>query len=155
MLFKQVLQLGDILDDDGHEYIPGTHGCQQLVKIIRQAHIGKLIHEKMDRNRQGTLLLIIRQPEKLFKSTAIDHADQKIEAHIVVGNQGEQRHFFLAQGCKFQFIRTRQRRNAGKVELFQSRRQSDLNGLQGLGRAGMVVLVILHGNVVGVAHFQT
>ena len=63
LLFKQVLKLGDILNDDGHKHIPGTHGRQQLVKIIRQAHIGELVHEKVDGNRQRSLVFIVRQPK--------------------------------------------------------------------------------------------
>ena len=44
LLFKQVLQLCDVLNDDRHEHITGTHGCQQFVKVIGQAHIGELVH---------------------------------------------------------------------------------------------------------------
>lgn len=39
-----------------------------------------------------------------------------------------------------------------KVEFLQSCCQRNLNGFQGFGRTGMVVLVILHSDMVGVAH---
>ena len=46
-----------------------------------------------------TFILIICQPEQLLKGAAVNHADQKIETHIVVGNQGKEGHFLFAQGA--------------------------------------------------------
>ena len=109
----------------------------------------------MDGNRQCTLVLIVCQSEQLLKGAAIHHTDQKIEAHIMVGNQGKQGNLFLSQRSKLQFVGCCQSRNRSQIELFQSCSQSDLNGFQSFGATGMVVLVILHGDMVWVSHFQS
>ena len=44
LLFKQRLQLGYILQDDGHKHIAGTHSGQLDLKVVRQTDIGKLVH---------------------------------------------------------------------------------------------------------------
>lgn len=39
LLFKQCLQLGEVLDDDADADLPGAHGGQQLVKFIGQCDV--------------------------------------------------------------------------------------------------------------------
>lgn len=63
LLFKQRLKLGDVLQDNGHAHIPGAHGRQYLIEVIGQAHIGKLVHQEVDGNRQAPTVLVVCQPE--------------------------------------------------------------------------------------------
>ena len=154
LLFKQRLELGNVLDDDRNTDIPGAHGSQQLVEIIRQAHVGELIHEKMHRYGQATAVYPVGRIKKFLEGAGIQQAYQEIEAGVVVRDQRKKRHFFLAQAGKVQFIRGGEGRHRGKIEFFQAGRQGDLNGFQRFSRAGTIILVILHGDVVRGAHFQ-
>lgn len=95
-----------------------------------------------------------RQNKKLLEGAGIQQAYQEVEAGVVVRNEGKESHFFLAQAGKVQLIRGGEGRHRGKIEFLQAGRQRDLNGFQRFGRAGTVILVILHGDVVRGTHFQ-
>ena len=154
MLFKQRLELGDVLDDDGHRDIAGAHGCQQLVEIIRQADVGELVHEEMHRCGQAPAVYPVSRIEQLLEGAGIQQAYQEVEAGVVVRDEGKERHLLFSHAGQVQLIRCREGRHRGEVELLQPGRQSDLDGFQRLGRTGTIVLVILHGDVVRGAHFQ-
>ena len=96
----------------------------------------------------------VSRVEQLLKGAGVQKAHQEVEAGIVVRDQRKERHFFLSHAGQIQFIRGGQSRNRGEVELLQPGCQSDLDGFQGLGRAGTIILVILHRDVIGRAHFQ-
>ncbi len=95
MLFKQRLELGNVLNDDGNADIPGAHGGQQLVEIIRQAHVGELIHEKMHRYGQATAVYPVGRIKKFLESAGIQQTYQEIEAGVVVRDEGKECHFFF------------------------------------------------------------
>lgn len=154
LLFKQRLELGNVLDDDGNADIPGTHGGQQLVEIIGQRNIRKLVHQKMHWCGQAAAVYPVGRIKKLLEGAGIQQAYQKIEAGVVVRDQRKERHFFLTQAGKVQFIRGGKSRHRRKIEFFQAGRQGDLDGFQRFGRAGTVILVILHSDVIRGAHFQ-
>ena len=154
LLFKQCLELGNVLDDDGNADIPGAHGGQQLVEVVGQRNIRKLIHEKMHRCGQAPAVHPVGRIKKFLEGAGIQQAYQEVEAGVVVRDEGKECHFFLAQAGKVQFIRSGEGRHRGQIEFFQAGRQRDLNGFQRFGRAGTVILVILHGDVVRGTHFQ-
>ena len=52
LLFKQRLQLGEVLQDDTDEYATGTHNGKNLIEVVRQADIGELVHQEVNGNRQ-------------------------------------------------------------------------------------------------------
>ncbi len=72
---------------------------------------------------------------------------------MIVEDQGKERRLLFSEAWQIQFICGGQRRQRGQVEIFQSCRQHDLDAFQRFGAAGMIVLVLLHGDMVGLPHF--
>ena len=154
LFFKEGFQLGNVLQDDGYRDIPRTHGGQQLVEVIRQAHVRKFIHEKVHRHRQASPVLVVGQMEQLLENLGVQDGHQEIEAGVVIGNQGEQGHFFLSQAGQIQLVCGGEGGEGSEIELFQPGCQGNLDGFQSLGGARAVIPVILHGDVVGLFHLQ-
>ena len=48
LLLKQGLELRHVLNDDRDRNLAGAHGGEQLVKLIGQRHVRKLIHDKVN-----------------------------------------------------------------------------------------------------------
>lgn len=67
LLFKQGFQLGHVLDDDGHRDFPASHGSQQFIKVIRQCHICKLVHDEMYMDRQSATMDLVCLIVKLLE----------------------------------------------------------------------------------------
>ena len=67
LLFKQRLQLGEVLQDDTDEYTTGTHNGKNLIEVVRQADIGELIHQEVNGNRQCAAVNMVSGKEKLLK----------------------------------------------------------------------------------------
>ena len=44
LLFKQCLELCQVLKNDGHKHATGTHNGKDLIEVVRQADIGELVH---------------------------------------------------------------------------------------------------------------
>ena len=59
LLFKQCLELCQVLKNDGHKHTTGTHNGKDLIEVVRQADIGKLVHQKMHGNRQAAAVDVI------------------------------------------------------------------------------------------------
>ena len=154
LLFKQRLQLGYILQDDGHKHIAGTHGGQLDLKVVWQTDIGKLVHQEMDRDRQAAAMLMVGAVKQLLEKLLIQNRHQKVEAGVAVGDQRKQRHPFFTHVLQMQFIRGRQGNEGIQIELLHVGRQCDLNAFQRFGAAGAVLLVILHGDMLRIPHFQ-
>ena len=108
----------------------------------------------MHRYGQATAVYPVGRIKKFLESAGIQQTYQEIEAGVVVRDEGKECHFFLAQAGKVQFIRGGKSRHRRKIEFFQAGRQGDLDGFQRFGRAGTVILVILHSDVIRGAHFQ-
>ena len=53
LLLEQSLQLRKVLNDDGNGNLAASHGGQELIKLIRQSDIGKLVHDKMHMHGQS------------------------------------------------------------------------------------------------------
>ena len=75
LLFKQRLQLGEVLDDDTDTDFPGAHGGQQLVKFIGQCHIRKLVHEEMHRHGQAAAMHPVGAVKQFLEGAGIEQAD--------------------------------------------------------------------------------
>lgn len=84
LLFKQGLELGEVLQDDGNADLAAAHGGQQLVKFVRQRDVGKLVHHKMDVDGQTPSVLVVGEEHEALKKLCVEHADQKIKTRIVV-----------------------------------------------------------------------
>ena len=154
LLFKQRLQLGYILQDDGHKHIAGAHGGKLDLKVVRQTDIGKLVHQEMDRNWQTAAVLMVGAVKQLLEKLLIQNRHQKVEAGVAVGDQRKQRHPFFTHVLQIQLIRGRQGNEGIQIELLHVGRQRDLNAFQRFGAAGAVLLVILHGDMLRIPHFQ-
>ncbi len=84
------------------------HGCQKLIKIIRQRHVWPLIHNAVYRDRKFSMVFPVRHIVKGLKEVTVDHAHQIIEAGIRIRDTAKQRHLFLPDAVKIQFIGTGQ-----------------------------------------------
>ena len=67
LLFVQRLDLRHVLQDDGYRHLAGAHDGEDLIEVLRQAHIGELVHDKMDMNGKPAAVFVIRRMEKLLK----------------------------------------------------------------------------------------
>ena len=56
---NKAFHLCNVLDDDTAGNPSGTHGCQNLVKIIRQGYVWPFIHNAVYRNRKPSSVLPI------------------------------------------------------------------------------------------------
>ena len=154
LLFKQGFQLCHVLQNDADADSSGTHNGKNLIKVIRQRNVCKFVHQEMHRNRQTSAMLGIRRGKQRLKQLRIENRHQKIEAGVVIRQNGKQSGLFLPDAGQLQFIVFRHSGKTVEVEFLQSRRQRNLYRFQRFGRAGSVRLVILHGDVVGVLALQ-
>ena len=83
----------------------------------------------MHMDRQAPAVLLVGQGKELLKQLGIQKRHQKVEAGVVVRDQGKERHLFLAQGGQVKLIRGGQPRKAFQVEFLQPCRQGDLDAL--------------------------
>jgi hypothetical protein len=155
LLLKQSLQLRHVLQDDGYRNPARAHDGEYLVKIVGERNIGKFVHQEMDVNGERAAVFVVCGVKKLLEQLRVEYADEEIKRYIVIRQDHEQRGLFLAQCRQVKFVRHGQRSEAFKVELLQPCRQRDLNGFQRFARPGAVVVVILHRDVLRLAHFQT
>ena len=120
LLFKQSLKLCQVLNDDGHRDLSGTHGGQQLIKLIRERDVRKLVHDKVYVNGKASAVNHVRLVIQLLKQLRVEHADNEIEGTVVVGDNGEDSSFPFADHRKFHFIGLRDSRKGFQVEFLQA-----------------------------------
>ena len=96
LLFKECLKLCQILKNDADGYATGAHHRKNLVKIIRQAHVGKLVHDEMAVDRQAASVLVVGKIKELLEKLRIKDTDKKVKTRIVVWYQSEQSNFLFA-----------------------------------------------------------
>ena len=96
LLFKECFQLCQILKNDADRYATGAHHRKDLVKIIRQAHVGKLVHDEMAVDRQTAAVLVVGKIKELLEKLRIKDTDKKVKARIVVWYQSKQSNFLFA-----------------------------------------------------------
>ena len=85
-----------------------TAWLPEACQIIRQRHVWPLIHDAVYRNGQFPMVFPVRHIVKGLKEVTINHAHQIIEAGIRVWDTAKQRHLFLPDAVKIQFIGTGQ-----------------------------------------------
>ena len=105
-VLKQGFHLGNVLDDDAAGNCARPHGCQKFVKIIRQCHVGPLIHDAVYRDRQFPMVFPVCHIIKGLEQVTVNHAYQIIKAGIRIRDTTKQRHLFLPDAVKIQFIGT-------------------------------------------------
>ena len=67
LLFKQCLELCQVLKNDGHKHATGTHNGKNLIEVVRQADIGELVHQEVNGNWQCAAVNMVSGKEKLLK----------------------------------------------------------------------------------------
>lgn len=109
----------------------------------------------MDVNRESAAVNIVSGVIELLEKLGVEHADDEIEGAVIVGDDGEDGGLALAHLGQLQLVVLGDGGQGLQVELGQPGDQGDLDGFQGFAAAGMVVLVILQSDVLGVAVLQT
>ena len=89
-----------------------------------------------------------------MEQLGVEHTNDEVEGTVIVRDAGEDYGFLLAQTPQIQFVCLSDTGQGFQVELLQSGNQRDLNGLQGFGTAGAIVLVVFQGDMLRVLHFQ-
>ena len=154
LLFKQGLELGKVLQDDTDRNTAGAHDRQDLVEVIRQTYVGELIHQEMDVNGERPAVFVVREGEKLLEYLGVEDGNKEVKAGIIIGDDSKEGDLPLSHALQIQLVHGGQGRKAFQIELFQSCRQGDLNGLQGFGRTRPIRLVILQGDMILVLGFE-
>ena len=154
LLVKERFQLGQILEDDADGNFPASHGGKKLIEIIRQGHVGKLVHDKVDMDRQPPAMLKVRLSIELLEQLGVEHSDDEVVGAVTVGDHRKDGGFPFSNFSQLHFIRLGDSRQRSQVELFQMGDQGDLNGFQRLAAAGVVALVVPHGDMLRVFPLQ-
>ena len=155
LLLKQSLQLRKVLNDDGNGNLTASHGGQELIKLIRQSDIGKLVHDKMHMHGQSAAVNGVGLIVELLKQLGIKHTHDEIEGAIVIGNHGEYRRFLFADLPQIHFIALGNAGQRIQIELFQTGDKGNLDGFQRLSAAGVIRPVILEGDMLRVPFLQS
>lgn len=120
LLLEQSFQLRKVLDDDGDGNLTASHGGQELIKLIRQGDIGKLVHDEMHMHGQPATVNGVGLIVELLKQLGIKHTHDEIEGTVVIGNNGEYRRFLFADLPQIHFIALGNAGQRIQIELFQT-----------------------------------
>ena len=142
LFFKKSFELREVLQDNADRYAAGTHDRENFIKVIGERNIGELVHHKMHGNRQCAASAV-RNLEQLLKQLRIQHRYKEVEARVVVGDQGKQRHLFGSQCFEVKLIYRAKQVQAFQIEFLQSCLKRNLNGFQRFCRAAAISRVIL------------
>ena len=82
-VLEELLELGDILQDDGGHHIPGAHGGLEPCIPVRQGHIGELVEQEPHGDRQLPAVYLVRLIVELLEGLGIEHPHQEIERYVV------------------------------------------------------------------------
>ena len=99
IMTKNHFHLCNVLDDDTAGNPSGTHGCQNLVKVIRQCYVWPFIHNAVYRNQKPSSVLPVYYIIQCLKQIAVNHADQIIHTGVRIWNTAKQCHFFSPRYC--------------------------------------------------------
>ena len=147
-LFKQRLELRHVLQDDGDRNAAAADGGHGLVELIRQGDIGELVHDEVDGDRQFSVVHVACLIGQLLEQLRIQHADQEIEAAVVVRDDREKRGLPLAHMLQLQIVALGDAGQRIQIEFLQSGEQRDLDGFQRFGTAGAVATIVFQGDVI-------
>ena len=93
LLFKQRLELGNVLNDDGNADIPGAHGGQ-LTGKAGQGHRGELVQHKVDMAGQGPMVDLVRAVVEGLERLGVEQGYQKLKLVSLSGITAYRAHFF-------------------------------------------------------------
>ena len=79
----------------------------------------------MDMDGQAASVLVVGKVHKALEKLGIEHADNEVEAAVIVGYYSKERRLFFPDGGQFHFVRCGDSRKGGQVELFQPDAQAD------------------------------
>lgn len=96
----------------------------------------------------------IRPVVELLKELGVEDAHQKVEAAVVVRDEGKDGCFLFSKAPKLHFVRLGDTGQRGKVEFLQPGGQGDLDGFEGLTTARVIRPIVFQGNVFRASHFQ-
>ena len=74
------------MEDDADGNFPASHGGQELVKIVRQCDVRKLVHDKVDMDWQPPAMLKVRFPVELLEQLGVEHTDNEVVGAVTVRN---------------------------------------------------------------------
>ena len=105
-------------------------------------------------DRQPPAILKVRLSVELLEQLGVEHSDDEVVGAVTVGDYRKDGGFPFSNFSQLHFVRLGDSRQRGQVELLQMGDQGDLNGFQGLAAAGVVALVIPHGDMFRVLPLQ-
>ncbi len=108
----------------------------------------------MHRHGKPSTVDEIRLMIKLLEQLGVEHSHEKVKGAVIVRDHGENRRFLLSQTPQLQFIVLGNAGQTVQIELLQAGDQRDLDGLQRLAAAGVIVPVVFQGDVLRIAHLQ-
>lgn len=90
----------------------------------------------------------------LLEQLSVEHSDDKVVGAVAIRDHRKDGGFPFTNFPQLHFICLGDSRKRCQVELFQMGDQGDLNGFQRLAAAGVVALVVPHGDMLGISTFQ-
>ena len=105
-------------------------------------------------DRQPPAMLKVRLSVELLEQLGVEHSDDEIVGAVAVRDHRKDGGFPLPDFPQLHFICLANACQRGQVELFQVGDQGDLDGFQSFAAAGVVALVVPHGNMLRVLPFQ-
>ena len=154
MLFKQSFELRHVLNDDTDGDFTGAHGGKQLVKLVGQRHVRKLIHDKMDMDGEPSAMHNVSRIIELLEKLRVEHTYNEVEAGIVVRDDRKHGGFSFSHQRQLQFVVLGDGGERFQVELLQAGDQRDLNGFQSLAAAGVIAPIVFQGDVLRTSVLQ-
>ena len=154
LLLKERSQLGEVLQYHRHRDLPGPHGGQHLLELIRQRHVGELVHYEVDVYRKPTSVYPVRRVVKLLEQLGIQHPDEEVVGAVVVRYDREYRRLPLSDLIQLHLIAPGHRRDGFQIELLQPGHQRYLNGFESLCRSRPVASVVFERDMVGILHLE-
>mgnify|MGYP007012934839 CR=1 FL=1 len=108
---------------------------RQVARIFSNSfgrdYVWKLIHDAVDRNREGTAMHTVRHVIKRLEKLAVDHAYQIIQRGVCIRDTAEKGNFSFSHTGKIQFISIGQLGDLRQIEGCQPDTYTDQDGLGG------------------------
>lgn len=133
-VLEQRLELGHVLDHNGHRDFPAAHGGKDLVEVIGQGDVGELVHDAMHMDRQPPAAFPVRHIVQRLEQLGVDHAHKVIQRGVGIRDAAEQGDLPFPDGGQIQLVRAGQLGDLGQVERRQPDPHTDQNGFGGFAR---------------------
>ena len=152
VLLIQSFELGQVLDDDRGADLPGAHGGQGLVKLLRQGHVGELVQHHPHMDRQPSMIHMVSLIIELLNDLGVEHTHEVGQRRVVVGDDGEDGRLYLSDVADVHIVVVGDRADLVHIERRQSDCQGDVDTLGRLASRLFVDPVLLDGDMIGLIH---